>query len=516
MKILRLIPCLLLLTACSSGVEKNLGSGLDGGPPDNGQVSPGGDGDGDGDGNSTGNGDGDGDSTGDGDGDGDDPLDTGGDGDGDGDGDATGDMDAGMGDGDSMMEYCAGEGPPIEVPTPQGDVCAGVIARQLFTNAICTCANLDFGGLLDTESFSARAGGAPLKAGAPVGVNGQTLAGAAVDVGGSLRMYGSTTFAGALTVHGDLEAKTDLLLFGLLGVGRDAWLEGNATLVALSSIGRDLHHAGAAPFLPPIVGRDTRMDSLPIEPPCPCQPDELLDIDGIIADGKVNNHNAEIGLDPNWLVGLVGLDVERELPCGRYFLNAATGLGGVTLTVNGRTALYIEGDVANIGIFNIDLGPQGELDIFIGGNLAQVGANSFGNVNRPSGVRVYVGGDQRIVFAGLQPFGGNLYAPRAELWSAGAIDLSGSIFVDSVLAGTWIDVDYDLDILEVGDENECLPDPPPDMPEDPPMCQSRCENMCGVGQACVNMSCGGCMSDADCCSPLICNPNSGSCEPLFL
>lgn len=413
----------------------------------------------------------------------------------------------GGGDGDGDMDaYCMGQGPPIKIPDGNGgDVCAGSVARTLFNHAVCSCDDVTFAGYLKTRAFSAEEG-VYYQGGAPVGVNDQVVSGSYVDVGGTLTVVGDSTVGGYLQVRGDFETHNPFNVLGLLEVSRDAWIE-NGGLAAAAAIGRDLNYATALP--PPFVllSGNPVQQSFMVDDPCPCDPDELLDIPAIVQDGRVNNHNAQAGIDPGILSGLVGLH-RVELPCGRYYIDEVSGVGDVQLVVNGRTALYVGGDISNVGIFDIELGPQGEIDIYVEGNLNQIGYSPFGNVTRPSGVRIYVAGDQQIDFAGFEPFGGNLYAPHADLYAAGYIDITGSIFVHDVWSGNYIDVEYDLDILEVGGDPECGPDEPP---PGEPQCNSKCSEACAVGQACVEGYCTACGGDSDCCGALICD--HGACVP---
>jgi hypothetical protein len=172
------------------------------------------------------------------------------------------------------------------------------------------------------------------------------------------------------------------------------------------------------------------------------------------------------------------------------------------------------------GALWFDLAPGAELDLFIKGNLVLTGATAFGNVTRPADFRVYVGGKSEltgtpsaVLLTGAQLFGANLSAPNSFINSEGAMFVRGSIFGKNIHADAAIHVDYDREVLERADDEQCLP-PPPDGEEPPPECTSSCDESCG-SQACIDGSCGACDSDDDCCAPLICHEN-GRCGPLFL
>jgi hypothetical protein len=423
----------------------------------------------------------------------------------------------------TRQEFCSGAGPVVKVPTASGPVgvCTGTIARELFTNAICTCEDTSFAGYLVTRSFSGAQASTPVAQGAPVGVNGQLLAGSYVNAGGTTRVQGTTSFGGYLQVAGDLELKQDVTLLGLLTVGRDAWFENNAVVTA-AEVGRNVYTQTGkiAPLL--LSGTLMPPSTFDLKPPCPCEPEQILDIDAIVDDGQLHNDNADpsVNLDPASLTDIIGYK-EVTLPCGRFYVEEITGIGDLKLKVDGRTALYVGGDVGVTGFLDVELGPNGQLDLFVRGNMVQIGYGKFGDQNRPSNVRVYVGGEDDILYVGYQPFGGNLYAPRAKLYSAGYIDVRGSVFTRELVSGAYINVDYDRDILELGGEDECQPPPPPppdnedpDAGTPPPECTDVCMSGCGSGSTCVAGMCTTCTSDADCCSPLVCNED-GTCGPLL-
>jgi hypothetical protein len=395
----------------------------------------------------------------------------------------------------------------IRVPdptTPGSGGCTPSIARRLFSHALCTCDDTTFAGYLKTRSFSSGYDNVPTAAGAPVGVNDNLVSGSFVDVGGTLQVTGNTLFAGYLKVGGDLELSEPLDVAGYLNVRRDVWLENDALVLGYANIGRDLN---TQPFTSVVstfttIGGDWNEGSFAVEEPCACEPQELLDIDAIIADGQAHNDNAVIGLDSGAFSDVIGV-TRWTLPCGRFYVDEITGIGDLHLTVTGRTALYVGDDVGITGHFDIDLGPDAELDLFIKDNLVQIGFGQFGDPSRPAKMRVYVGGEGDILFLGYQPVGANIYAPRSRMISAGYVDMEGSLFLKDLDAGGYIDITYDRDVIIPGEQ--C---PPPDDEEPPPECTQTCNETCGTS-ACIDGECGACTVDADCCDPLVCY--QGSC-----
>lgn len=478
-----------------------------------------------------------------------------------GSGDATSGSDASSsaadasGDGQvTRDEYCSGRGSVIKVPgTAAGttrDLCTGTVARQRFKNAICTCENLDARGYIETGSFSASQDepGTFTLSGGSVGVNGSLgiawdpiVSAGYARIGGSLRTYEGSTYSGFVETYGDFEANGPVHINGYYKVARDAKLHGGFSVLGWVNVGRDAYNPPGVWGVPiiSIVDGERIEKEFTLEKPCACEPKDLLDVDAIVRDGKLKNDNKNPGviikrelgpdvqtLDPALLSDLLGY-ARVELPCGRFYLDEITGVGDVHLTINGRTALFIGGDVATTGHFDVEIGPQGELDLFIAGNLLQVGYGQFGDLNRPSAVRVYVGGGGDIFFRGYQPFGANLYAPKSHLHSDGFINAKGSIFVRSIADNGYLKVAYDRDVLNLGDDDACNPPKPPEPPVtppgqppvdpppvDPPQCEHVCDESCGQN-SCKNGMCVGCEKDSDCCEPLVCYPD-GRCGPLLL
>jgi hypothetical protein len=461
--------------------------------------------------------------------------------------DATSSSDASAADtgasGDGQVtrdEYCSGRGSVIKVPgTAAGatrDLCTGTVARQRFKNAICTCENLDARGYIETGSFSASKDepGTFTLAGGSVGVNGSLgiawdpiVSAGYAKIGGSLRTYEGSTYSGFVETYGDFEANGPVHINGYYKVARDAKLHGGFSVLGWVNVGRDAWNPPGQWGVPwiSVVGGERVEQEFSLEKPCACGPKDLLDVDAIVRDGKTknDNNNPAVNLSPT---ALTRLDFARrvELPCGRFYVDEISGVGDVHLVVNGRTALFVGGDVRTTGHFDVEIGPQGELDLFIAGDLLQVGYGQFGDLNRPSAVRVYVGGDGDIFFRGYQPFGANLYAPRSHLHSDGFINAKGSLFVRSIADNGYLKVAYDRDVLDLGDDDACNPppvtpppvDPPPGNPPpvDPPQCEHVCDESCGQS-SCKNGMCVGCQKDSDCCEPLVCYPD-GRCGPLLL
>jgi hypothetical protein len=411
---------------------------------------------------------------------------------------------------DNRMTYCMGMGPPVMVGDSDAGVpagtCAGSIAARIFNHSVCSCTSANVAGYFKTQSFASGMGGMLISEGAPVGLDQTYTSGSYTDVGGTFDIAGTTNvhFAGYLRVGGDLMMGSGLDVAGYINVHRDTWLNGNTTALGLIQIGRDLHltPGHTAPLIATIGGR-TITAPFTIDPPCDCAAPDLLDIAGIVANAQTSNDNASVGLDPASLSNVAGIGVDITLPCGRFYVNSVGGLGAITVHVPGRTALFVGGDVNAIGAFNVMMGPTGELDLFIAGDLLSIGAGSFGNQSRPAATRIYVGGTGDVTLVGASGFVGNVYAPRSRITAIGGTTVYGSVFGRLIDMPGYFEVHYDRSILDVG--ADC---PPP-----PGMC-SQCSGTCAGHHACVGGMCTGCHTDGDCCAPLVCYPD-GTCQPLI-
>ena len=88
-------------------------------------------------------------------------------------------------------------------------------------------------------------------------------------------------------------------------------------------------------------------------------------------------------------------------------------------------------------------------------NLAITGAALFGDRERPSATRVYVGGTGDVTVAGYGAFVGTLYAPTANILVGGYGQIYGSLFGKNINAAGFLSVGYDAAIQTTG--TECPP-----------------------------------------------------------
>lgn len=408
--------------------------------------------------------------------------------------------------------FCAGRGPAVIVgdTTIGTATCAGSIASRVFDNSLCTCTNANIGGYLRTRSFDSGMGSTTdMATGAPVGINESDTTVGYTDVGGTLVIAGTggVNFGGYLEVDGDARFGGRVQAAGYIRVHRDLWADGNVTCIGAVTVDRDAYLTPTHNLITfPSVGGSTTHTAFTVEPPCDCAPSDLVDIGAIVDYGMTHNDNADVPLDPTILANVVGIGEDITLPCGRFYLTSIGGLGSITLHVHGRTALYVGGDVDALGVLDVDLGTEGELDVFIAGDLLSIGSGSWGDQSRPAASRIYVGGTHDVTLIGASGFVGNVYAPNARITAVGDTEVYGSLFGGSIAMPGYLSVHYDRAILDV--DVDC---PPP-----PGECSCAPGEGCVDHHACVSGACAACTSDADCCAPLVCNPTTGTCGSLLI
>jgi hypothetical protein len=264
-------------------------------------------------------------------------------------------------DGGTRAEYCAGMGPPVVVVPGDGGAvaeCAGRIAETHFRYALCTCEGYVSSHALTTDAFDSSKGvydAGPLHIGASVGTNGNFNATGAVSVGGSL--WGSDpsgiTLSGRTDAQGELHCEGRLSSGQPLRVGVDAFLGGDLVTQSDVTIVGTLHQSpGKASSVggAKSIGATDTSANVTVPPPCDCAPQDLVDIAGIVEQYRATNDDAAIPLDPR-LFENVTAPLDLTIPCGRFFFTRVSANAKVHLTIQGRTAIFIAGDVAvNAGL----------------------------------------------------------------------------------------------------------------------------------------------------------------------
>lgn len=386
------------------------------------------------------------------------------------------------------------------------DTCTGRIAAWTFSNALCVCGEVQIGDFLKTQGFDSTQGEYVTDqsdGGAAVGINGEydTLAGY-TDVGGSLSIAGSSDLriVGYLATRGDLRLAGNVTVAGSASIARNAWFSGSYVGVGPLSVSGELHHARTV-LAVPVSSVNDSLEPVSIAAPCPCNPEQLVRIDQLVDQVRLDNDNGAHAIDSSALAAVSG-EAELSLPCGRFYLSKIEGFGRVVLRANAMTALFVDGSIALDGALNVEVAPGAELDIFVRGNLATLSPLSLSTKQRPAATRIFVAGSNDITL--YSPLLGNLYAPNARVVAAGALEVYGSIFARSFAGAAFASFVYDRAVYQAG--RICTTE------RAPAGTCSTC-GTCSGGLACVAGTCGACRADADCCGQTVCA--NGGCAPLL-
>lgn len=430
------------------------------------------------------------------------------------DGAATGNTsDAGAGDaanGDAgpltREGYCANGGPLLAGPAgTAGAPCAGGVAGSVFRYAICACDELVSNQPLSTDAFDSSRGAYTPATARPtggVGTNGTLRSSGTLSVGGSLWVAATAgaLFGAKTDVTGELHCGGPLQADGDVFVGSNAWVAGDVAAHRALTVNGKLHiPAGRAVA----VDGQKQVAATVVEPvsvgaACECGTASRVDVAKLVEAAKTANDNTTAGVRADMLANVqTALDV--PLPCGRFYLTTIAGVGPFTLRVSGHTALYLAGDLAPAGPFEIIASPDAELDLFVGGNVVAGGEFRLGDAAHPARTRLYVGGSGTLDLSRQTTLAGNIHAPRAELVLSGAMELFGALLVRRLNVGGALRVHYDEAMLTGG--RSCLPT------------AGNCESCLDCGdKACVAGVCAPCTDSAQCCAPLICA--YGTCQAL--
>jgi hypothetical protein len=362
----------------------------------------------------------------------------------DGSGGGDGEVDAGNPLEEPLSEFCRGQGTVVTVGGT-GE-CAGDIAEETFQFALCTCDTAEVQSNLELDAFDSR-----------LGTYGATIAGGGVNisndghlgVNGALDMEGKLTVRGAAYIGGGgFNVGAQSLVVSTIyaagdavqensetALGRNAYFNGN--VVGRYAIAGDLHvppTATVSMTTASMVGGVIVREAIPSLLPCPCGEDEILKVEDITAFGAMNNDNLARAGTSSLAFTLTSTAYEEggpavlSLPCGRYYLTRINQPAGLTIIAEGRTVLFVDGDMLIGGNFTLELLEGAEADIFVRGSLAVGSAARFGDPDAPSKVRTYVGGAGTITLSASAIFGGNLYAPRAEVIFDASSNLYGAVF----------------------------------------------------------------------------------------
>ena len=369
---------------------------------------------------------------------------------------------------ESRLDYCAGQGPPVQLPAlgpgAEGPGCGRDLARSVFQFGLCACEDATFTGAFEIDGFNSAQDPTPGgQVAASIGINDDLITTGLLDVRGSLIAASSgltPIVAGGYNIDGNYLTNSDLVISGAgIRFGRDLWVNGDIAVVGFANVEGDVYQTPPHSMVGMTVAGQVLKQDFTVPEPCRCGTDDILDINAIVQAAKSPSHNADIGLDDGNRVD-IGIGQSLPLECGRYAFEAAHFVGVSQLRAYGRTALFVDGDLTISGAFNVDLGEEGTLDVFVTGNLLITGTGDIGSVDRPAALRFYVGGAGDIAITGATRFAGNLYAPRSHVLVTGAEDIYGSFFVGSYTVTGAQRMHYDSAILGAHGEGEACDSPP--------------------------------------------------------
>ncbi len=390
------------------------------------------------------------------------------------------------------VAFCDGEG---GILLPGDDkTCTGDLGEKIFTFALCSCTDVSVLGTFVTDSFNSNDDNMQVLDGGSVGVNGDYMTVAVADVGGALWVDGSMNTTAIHGVAKDLQCGGNVTATLVSHIEDNAFVEGNiGGLLPLTTIDGDLHIPQGKTIKANVNGQIIK-EAVNVQTPCDCS--DPLDISAIVQGYKADNDNDANNIDPTALQDL-GLIKNIELPCGRFYFTEITSLLSLHIKATGRTVIAVEGDLTDVGIFNLEIAPDAEVDLFVAGDIEFANLAALGDPDRPAALRIYVGGDVTFV-SGFQ-LGGNLYAPNTIFNAAGLSDVWGALFVGGVQLVDLFSIHYDAAILEL------------DGCEEPGGECGDCHDCLNPTPTCQDGECVPCVTDADCCPPFLCN--SGQCFP---
>ena len=341
---------------------------------------------------------------------------------------------------------CNGSATPVRL----GATCAATLAADSMRQAICVCDSLVLAGNLTTDAPSPpppMPGQPPRPPSAGVATNGSLQVGGLVQIAGDAIAASTSgmSFSRTASILGSLRSDGSVAATQLVTVGDDAFVGGD--VLGRVDVGGMLHVSPASNLGPMVSADGVVHEAVTVDAPCGCDT-PVVDAAALAAAAAHANDDAAIALAPDALAHAAAPTL--DLPCGQYYLSSLSASGPVALRVHGKSALFVGGDVTLAAGMQVALDDDAELDLVVAGNLDAEGGGLAGDP-APS-LRVWLGGATLRVGSGAV-LSAAVYAPAATLVAAGALDVTGAIFVGSVSAGDDVTARFDPALLDGG--NEC-------------------------------------------------------------
>lgn len=309
--------------------------------------------------------------------------------------------------------------PTLEAKQGASAACPSSPAPKLFSRALCLCGDFDQVGELNVRA-------APSGAVGSVGVNGNTSLTGNPTVEGSWIAYRGLGGVGNLATTGNVETTGEVSGTGELRVGGDLVVGGDLSGVGQLSVAGKLRVAGKQS----LVGNQQVGGLGPYTAPalpCGCEASQRFDVAGAVAEAKTRNDNAAAQLPTVDVVGQYNL----KLSSGRYYFESVRTLGDSLWQIDGSVAVFIDGNLDQVGDANIDVAPGATLDLYVSGSIHTVGSTRL--AARPGAVRLYVGGKApMLVSVGDLSLVADLYAPEAEVSLVGDARVDGALFAHTL------------------------------------------------------------------------------------
>jgi hypothetical protein len=380
--------------------------------------------------------------------------------------------------------------------------CAGVIASNTFTFALCSCSSINNTGSLVTDGFDSLKGPYPVpppawpyQLGAGVGANGTVSNDSTFNIGGALYSGGDAS------AQSTMDIRQDLHVGGNAG-GLDATVAGDAYV--FGSVSGTLRVKGML------------HQGVTTPPPCQYCPNQMpgpIDVASFVNArvtnaGGTNNDNASIKLSDTLFSSGTGPS-RLDLPCGNYYLDGITR--DAIIYAHGHTALYVGAKGITAGNVTFSLDPTATFDIFVAGTVSNSGSFILGEQNYPALTRMYVAGTGTLTFSSSANIFGNLY-DAGHIGLQSGTTVFGSLYAGSLDGTADLTIHFDRDVVVQG--VTCPPPAGMSMPDGGAGGSGGSGGGGGGGtcttckdcnnQACNGGTCGGCKTNADCCAPLSC------------
>lgn len=342
---------------------------------------------------------------------------------------------AGCGDGGAPLGGAPAARPraaKAAIKVDPNDVSCSTPARTLFAAGLCVCEDLQLVGsgvtALSSDGHTVN-----------VGVNGLTHVVGDYDLAGTLSSWKGVDDVGTLNVRDDLVTPAGVTGVGDLKVGRDLTVGGELSTVGQLTVGGLLRAAGTVKH----VGAGTRLPTgpyvAPAAPPCGCEKSQLFDVKAAVDEAKARNDNARIDARTVRSVGELTVDLDG----GRYYLDSLSSVGNLRLKVHAPSAVFVFGDLKTVGTDFIDVDEGASLDLYVSGDVENVGQWKVGTGTAAGVVRLFVGGDGPLVTSvGDADFVGSIYAPTARVELVGDTSIRGALFAKSVSGVGRLLIDY--------------------------------------------------------------------------